>query len=427
MFPFNSFGDFIMSPLGWILGLLIAGGFSFWVGHYYFKKQQKLKDKYSRKIETDIYQNIGDIRGKQPIIFQGRQTVFIGPQTISIAKKDERFASLFPKKRQNEIEAIEFAILRDAVEKEFGEIRWLDSDFKRALLFTVSALSAKEETREETEQKDKAIKTIEKLKQNLPNGFKGQVEEITDLYLNDRLNHLIIPEIRRLDSAEGNDDSKCSTLDDYFYNVKRELQGNMIFIGDKEVNDYVAKLKREHVESRKLECLVLEARGVWTEKAVEVASVFLKEMPSWVIKRVDFAMHKFEEAKAGKLWVELWNIAGDKTLPEQKRAFLLKLTEGANIEIAPPAYESSYAKRHELYKSFSDILFDKSHVVLSARGEYITSLVFLAAAFRYHHLQYDYYCDIQIENEVPTLYVVFSGKSIVEMFDDFVSSSSQTL
>jgi DNA-binding protein/predicted outer membrane lipoprotein len=413
----------VTSPLGWILGLLIAGGFSFLAAHYYFKKQQKLKDKYSQKIETDIYQNIGDIRGRQPIIFQGKQTVYIGPQTISVAKKEERFASLLPKKRQKEIEAIEFAILRDAVEKEFREIEWLNRGFKRALLLAISALSSQQRTEKEMETKIEGEKETRKIKLEVPLELRGYFEDIKGLYDNDRLNHLIIPEIRRLDSAEGDEDYKWSILEDYFYNVKRNLQGNLIFIGDKDAHDYVTKLKKEHIEIRNVDSVTLEARGRWTERAVEVASVFLKETPSWGIKRVDFAMHKFEELKAGKLWIELWDIGYDKTLPEQKKAFLLKLAEGTNIEITTLPHEISHHGRHELYKSFSDILIDKGHLVLSANSGCITSLVFIAAAFRYHNLQYDYYCDIQLENDVPVLYVVFSEKSIVEMFDDFVDSS----
>jgi DNA-binding protein len=401
--------------------VILTALFTFAIQSYWHRKKEHLRKEAAEKIPQDIKQQIGEIRGKQPVVVQiEHPTVYIGPEiktSISIIKKEKRIESLLPSKRKLELGEVEFSILRDAVGREFKEIDWLENNFKRALSSTLAFLGS-------------GVKID--YKELLP-GIKDYAKDIQILFDKNRLNHLIIPEIRRIHQMEIDKEEKWSAFKQYFDEVKKGLQGNMLWIGKKETNVYVEALEKEYVDVRKSPLVVIEAKGFDIHRAIVTIKEFMKRNLGWAIKRVDFSMYEYESEKTRRraiLWIEIINMGKEDAynLNEIRRNFLKEILS-VNKTITLLKDECHHPeKRHKICQIAGKALEDTGWVILTGSDEpvegrpYLDDIISMAAIFRYHNWEYDYLVLLDFEDERSVLYFIFSKESIVERFESFIES-----
>ena len=244
-----------------------------------------------------------------------------------------------------------------------------------------------------------------------------------DMQENHRLTHLLIPRIMITNAISISDTQKSALLMDYYSGIKNTIQepyGNMIFIGEKDEQVYVDALRKDYVETRGLNHIILEARGKNINKAAEVVKLFITQnKPNWFLTRTDFCLHTFEENSVPKIWLEISYVESDllqKYLKqeEQTTKFLNGLMKLSKHSICSQLRERD--ERVTLYSAMTDDISKGGFALLIAQNDYISEAVRLSSVFRNFNPEYDYGCDL-IFNGSMSIVIIFSNKEIRSLYD----------
>ena len=245
---------------GPILGALVAGLLT----HYVQGWRSKKAAEGSTRIEMETRQKVGSLRGHQVTMIQvDHPTVIVteaARQTTWI-KKGERLASLLTARREKEVAAVEFPIIRHALEVDLSDYSWLDRDFKTSLQLVLSSASSQTpiDLADTQPQEAQVVRQLAEMERHL------------------RVTHLLLPEIRRLHQADLTEEEKRDEVQTYFLNLADERA--LFYVGSRPEAvhcDALGHVLRENLVVPK----IIEARGRHTSKAIRVAAIFVERNPN---------------------------------------------------------------------------------------------------------------------------------------------------
>lgn len=387
---------------GPILGALVAGLLTYYVPRWRSKKAAE----GSTLIEMETRQKVGSLRSHQVTMIQVDRSTVILPEAAGQStwiKKGESLASLLTARRQTEVAAVEFPIIRHALEVDLSNYSWLDRDFKTALQLVLSSAASEApiDLAEAQPQEAQFLRPLAEMERHL------------------RVTHLLLPEIRRLHQADLTEEEKRHELETYFLNL---ADGRALFYVGSQPDDVHCNAL-EHVLRKNLVVpKILEARGRHTNKAIRVATTFVERNPNWAIKRVDIAAREMgEEAYLkAQLWIEL--VTADPALlasvRDRRLRFIQALSSipGCDINEFRPLDKNA---RTDVYRQLRQGMSDGDGSKLSAQGEGVSSAVFLAAAFIYMNPHIDYHCVVH-HNPAgePILTIFFSLTPLAGLYEE---------
>lgn len=410
------------------IGLVLTAVISFFIGKYFYDKQQEWNEDATRTIPIQINQEIGEIRGNIPIIGYVNninQTTYLTQEIIkktpTVIKKDgglfkKGVTNPIPSKRKSEINEIKFSVLRREIGKNLGQYAWLDDDFKNALISVESFYSS-----------DAKLDNTDKSRSELM-----YIKKMIDLHGQNRLVHLIIPRIRYIDSLETEDKEKWNLLESYYNSLNSE--GILIYPSNTDIGKTADFMTFDKVEQN-VKDLIIEARGqYYPKKAVDIANLFLKNNFLWDVRRIDFSTQKFENKNdddrliiKSKLWIELydWKYYGmnqyDIKLNKKTKVDYLNYLDKALINVSKPDYlsKSEYMQKLiEMYHEIEQKLEYENFAILKGVGENIGHCLRIATSFKYKHPNLDYISFIDQEDN-SAIYFIFSNENIDNHYQKF--------
>ncbi len=408
-----------------IVGIIITTIFGFLIGKYFFEKQKEWDETATKRIPKEINQEIGEIRGKIPIIGyinNIHQTIILPQKTLqktpTIIRKEggllkKGVISPIPSKRETEINEIKFSVIRREIGKDLSKYTWLNSDFRHALIAVESFLSS-----------DAKIDYADKSQSE-----STHIQKMIDLHKQNRLVHLLVPRIRYIDSLELDIDKKWNLVESYYNSLTPE--GILVFPSEFEIQKTVDYMRKEKVPHG-VKDLILEARGRrFSKNAIDIANLFLEQNSDWDVRRIDFSTHKFEDVTEeerskikGKLWIELfnWKAHGlkryDIELNKKAQSAFIDSLNKAIIDIYQPKNLPPFEFRQNLFDTYNEIeqkLVLGNFAILKGVGENIGHCLRIATSFRYEHPNLDNICFIDKKDE-SIVYFIFSKENIENSF-----------
>jgi len=389
---------------------------------WHSKKGQALSENADMQIEVTHKETIGELRqgDRSKVIIINQPTFAIrelSDKPITILKRESKTRSVLrPATRKEEISGVKFTYIRDLADKALETINWLDKDFDQALRAAIAYYTSGSNF-DETKYPPKIVQYFKEMK---------------DIHENDRLTHLIIPRIMIINEFDIPPHNKWTLLEDYYKGVQQVVHGSMLFVAEKDPQAYVDKLVKDYVQTRRLNHIIIEARGENINNASKTIGLFISDNRyGWFITRTDFCLHSFQGEDGQvrtKIWVEM-TLAPENEKTDffrkqaETRDFISYLESHAQIII-----DYDYHMKHErisLYEKMRTNMESFGFTVLIGIGKYIHQTLFLASVFRSYHPQFDYVADLDsLEHEIDRIAILFSSEEISSLFRKFMESRS---
>jgi hypothetical protein len=371
---------------------------------------------------------MGDIRGKQPIIQNiDRSNV---DQTITyitnikspIIYRRNKVITSFTKTsevRREEINRIEFAILREFIDKELKEMTWIDKDFKSALLIVTSVIPSNQRI------------DLEKF----PDSQKDYIKIFLSWHKKGRVTHLLIPRLRNLHEAELDDREKWKSFYSYFENLLLGQKGSRVDVWkSKDKIFYTEQIMGTKAVMGFTEIIVESAGAENVPHAIEIVSDFISKDENWDIWRVDFTMvesrtegdFSFGGRKyISKIFIELfdWGAYGYAKHEIEDRndkidLYLDKVYKRCNTAINESLdYYKEKENRVNFYQDFKGKLKQNKFCLISAEHEHTYNAIFLSSVFRFYNPYYDYIGFIRSKESKCCIHISFSSLPLKRMID----------
>lgn len=403
-----------MDTVIWTVVVGMGGAaFSWALAHFYYRLQARTKGKASSRLDTEIRQSIAGSRGRQiGIVHVDNPTIVVNQyaRDATWIKKGDELGALFPGTRNREISSVEFVALRYSAEQEFADYKWLDESFSRALRLVLSASGAGTVVPFAT----------------LPEPVRPWAEVLTQMEEDDRLSHLVVPEMRRINGVEAGDQQRWEALETYASSLSRFGNNKgLFFVGQ----GTTVQMLNGRLVAAGLSFAVVESRGRFTADAAALVQAFLRNHSDWAIKRVDMAQHDFEDTGLFriKMWIELVRVPAEQALRtmQQRDQFVQTLESSAReqvVEHYTDVRDRDY--RLKAYTFLHHSLKDVGGALLSGSGEGFTGAINLASSFAFLNPALDYMCHLYARpgQTVPNVGIFFSLTSFADRYKQFLAA-----
>lgn len=342
---------------------------------------------------------IGVLRGQQVSLVQlERPTILVGDMAgqSTWVKKGPGVSSVLSARREREISAVEFTVLRYSLDHDLSQYSWLHDPFSAALKLVLSSAPVGMQPPLDT----------------LPQAERTYAERLYELERHLRVTHLLLPEIRRVHGVDASDDQKWSAVEDYFLNLAD--QSALFFAGQKDVDTHLAALEIS-LRQRAVVPKIIEARGSYTATAASLSQVFVLKNPHWTTKRCDVARTTLgeEDYRTSVLWIELVTARPKRlsAIKAKRSELLTRLRQQAGEYVL--RFEQfaalSFEEKGQIYRDLRAGVLAVGVAGLEGVAAGLPQAVFLGASFALLNPLLDYYCSVDEQPGRAATFQMFFG------------------